>query len=92
MAGLQAHRWIRILSGRDARSLELVGRVRTTAGGAFAFGTRAPLRPGRILIQARARSRIVKGGCRGPVPDAPAGCKHATVGGVSSNVLSVGVR
>ena len=92
MANLQAHRWIRILSGRNARSLELVGRVRTTARGTFAFSTRAPLRPGRILIQARARSRIARGRCRGLVPDAPAGCKHATVGGVSSNVLSIGVR
>jgi hypothetical protein len=91
MADLQAHRWIRILSGRNARSLELVGRVRTTARGTFVFSTRAPL-PGRILIQARARSRIAKGRCGGTVPDAPAGCKHATVGGVSSNVLSIRVR
>ena len=92
MVGLQAHRWIRILSGRNARSLQFVGRVRPTGRGMFAFSTRAPRRTGTLLLQARARSRVARGECRSTRLDAPAGCKHATVGGVSSSILSTRVR
>jgi hypothetical protein len=90
MPGLEAHRWIRILAGRNAASLQPVGRTRTAARGTFALSTRVPARRGSLVVQARARSRLVP--CRGRSPDAPAGCRLATVGGASSNILSFVVR
>jgi hypothetical protein len=92
LKGFQAGRRVRILSGRTPSSLVVIARVRTGKLGVYQFRTRAPGRRGAVLFQARTPSHAAKGGCRGPRPDAPAGCTSATIGGVSSNVVSITVR
>ena len=90
VAGLEQGRALRILAGRTPGSLALVGKTRTAKLGVYRVRVKVPGGSGTLLIQARVPSRRLH--CGGRTADGPAGCRTATLAGVSSNVVRLRVR
>jgi hypothetical protein len=88
--GLEQGRALQILAGRTPGSLVLIGKTRTGKLGVYRARVRLPGKPGTLLVQARVPSRRHR--CGGRTADGPAGCKSATLAGVSSNVVGLRLR
>jgi hypothetical protein len=85
IAGLEQGRALQILAGRGPGSLVAIGKTRTGKLGVYRARVTLPAKQGTLLIQARVPSRRLH--CRGRTADGPAGCRSATLAGVSSNVV-----
>ena len=90
VAGLEQGRALQILAGRTPGSLAPIGKTRTGKLGVYRVRVKLPGQPGTLLIQARVPSRRLH--CGGRTADGPAGCKSATLAGVSSNVVRLRLR
>jgi hypothetical protein len=89
IAGLEQGRSVRILAGRTAASMTAIGKTRTAKLGVYRLRARLPAQKGTLLVQARVPSRRL--GCGGRTADGPAGCRSATLAGISSNVVRLRV-
>jgi hypothetical protein len=90
IAGLEQGRSLRILAGSSAGSLTQIGKTRTAKLGVYRLRAWLPARKGTLLVQARVPSRRLP--CGGRTADGPAGCRSATLAGVSSNVVRLHLR
>jgi hypothetical protein len=90
IAGLEQGRALQILAGRAPGLLAPIAKTRTGKLGVYRLRVKLPGASGTLLVQARVPSR--RGRCGGRTADAPAGCKSATLAGVSSNVVRLRLR
>ncbi len=90
IGGLEHGRSLRILAGPSAGSLTQIGKTRTGKLGVYRLQARLPAQKGTLLVQARVPSRSLP--CGGRTADGPAGCRSATLAGVSSSVVRLHLR
>jgi hypothetical protein len=90
VAGLEQGRSVRILAGRTAGSMTPIGKTRTAKLGVYRLRAELPVQKGTLLVRARVPSRRLH--CGGRTADGPAGCRSATLAGVSSNVVRLRLR
>jgi hypothetical protein len=85
IAGLERGRALKILAGQTPGVLAPIAKTRTGKFGVYRIRVTLPGKSGTLLVQARVPSRRLP--CGGRTADAPAGCKSASLAGISSNVV-----